>query len=89
MTVRGRAHTLSLHRSRGVVLSWFADQQFVMFMASINPADLGVLVDLMATRKVVHVIDQRYTSLAQVQDAIAYLERGRARGKVVVTLGKS
>jgi len=67
------------------VLSRFVSQKFVMFMAEINKEDLATLGDLMKTGKVTPVIDRRY-SLAEVADALRYLEEGHARGKVVITL---
>ncbi|MDQ3546202.1 MAG: zinc-binding dehydrogenase, partial [Verrucomicrobiota bacterium] len=44
------------------------------------------LRDLMAAGKVTPVIDRSY-KLADVPEAIRYLEKGRARGKVVISLG--
>jgi NADPH:quinone reductase-like Zn-dependent oxidoreductase len=38
---------------------------------------------MMESGQVTPVIDRRY-SLAQVPEAIRYLEKGRARGKVVI-----
>jgi NADPH:quinone reductase-like Zn-dependent oxidoreductase len=48
-------------------------------------ADMQILADLLGTGKLTPVIDRRYT-LAQVPEAIRYLEEGHARGKVVVTV---
>jgi NADPH:quinone reductase-like Zn-dependent oxidoreductase len=39
----------------------------------------------MQAGKVTPVIDRRY-SLSEVPEAIAYLETGRARGKVIITV---
>lgn len=61
----------------------FVDQQMGMFMAELNPADLEVLSELMRSGKLTPVID-RSVSLDEVPEAMAYLESGRARGKVVV-----
>lgn len=66
--------------------SRFGSQKFVMLLASMNKEDLTILRDLMQTGKVTPVIDRRY-SLAQVPQAIEYLETGRARGKVVISVG--
>lgn len=68
------------------VLSRFASQEFGMLLAKLNREDLTVLADLMRSGKVTPVIDRRY-SLSQVPEAIAYLETGRARGKVVIPVG--
>jgi len=56
-----------------------------MLMAELNPEDMGVLRDLLAAGKLKPVIDRRYT-LSEVPAAIAYLEEGRARGKVVIAV---
>jgi NADPH:quinone reductase-like Zn-dependent oxidoreductase len=59
------------------------DEKFAMFFVRLNAADLGVLAGLMQTGTVNSVIDHRYP-LAETATAIAYLEEGRARGKVIV-----
>jgi len=56
-----------------------------VFIAEPSREDLTVLRDLMEAGKVTPVIDRRYT-LSEVRAAIRYLEEGRARGKVVITL---
>ena len=47
--------------------------------------DLEFLKGLLESGKLKPVIDRRY-SLAQVPEAIAYLEEGHAKGKVVITV---
>ena len=54
-------------------------------MANPNSEDLRVLSDFLAEGAVTPVLD-RHFSLAEVPDAIRYLEGGRARGKVVITM---
>jgi NADPH:quinone reductase-like Zn-dependent oxidoreductase len=54
-------------------------------MAKRSKEDLAILRDLMEEGKVTPVIDRRYR-LSEVPEAIAYLETGRARGKVVITV---
>jgi NADPH:quinone reductase-like Zn-dependent oxidoreductase len=56
-----------------------------MLLASLNGEDLRYLAELMRTGKVVPVIDRQYL-LRETKAAIAYLEEGHARGKVVVTV---
>jgi NADPH:quinone reductase-like Zn-dependent oxidoreductase len=56
-----------------------------MILADVNQKDLTFLADLMATGKVKPVIDRTYT-LSQTADALRYLEKGHARGKVVITM---
>src|SRR5215831_429743 len=66
--------------------SKFGKQKFVFFIAQFNHNDLAYLADLMQSGKVTPVIDRTYKSLGEVQDALAYLEQGHARGKVVVNV---
>jgi len=49
--------------------------------------DLLVVQELLGAGKVVPVIDRRYT-LAEVPDAVRYIEEGHARGKVVVSVNQ-
>jgi NADPH:quinone reductase-like Zn-dependent oxidoreductase len=67
------------------IVQAFTDQRFVGFMAEVLTADLEHVASLMEQGKVRSVIDRRY-ALDQVPDAIRYLETGRARGKVVITV---
>jgi NADPH:quinone reductase-like Zn-dependent oxidoreductase len=46
--------------------------------------DVAILRDLVDTGKIKPVIDRRY-GLAQVPEALRYLESGEARGKIVIT----
>jgi NADPH:quinone reductase-like Zn-dependent oxidoreductase len=67
------------------VLSLFVEQEFVSFVSDVNPADLALLSDLAQRGQLTSVIDRRYP-LHEIPAAIRYLESGRARGKVVVSL---
>jgi NADPH:quinone reductase-like Zn-dependent oxidoreductase len=67
------------------VLSRFVSQDLAMFLAQLNKEDLTILGDLMHAGKVRPVIDRQY-SLSEVPEAIRYLEKGHARGKVVISL---
>jgi len=60
-------------------------QRVFMFLASITHDDLLVLRGLIEAGKVRSVIDRTYP-LEEVGAAIAYVEAGHARGKVVVTV---
>lgn len=51
-----------------------------------KPDDLAALKELIETGAVRSVIDRRY-SLAEVPDAIAYVGKGHARGKVIIDVG--
>ncbi len=70
---------------KAMLLSPFVSQEMGMFMADTNQKDLAVLADLMQSGKVKPVIDRTY-KLSAVPAAIAYLEQGHARGKVVITV---
>jgi NADPH:quinone reductase-like Zn-dependent oxidoreductase len=66
-----------------MLLDPFVDQEFSMLLAKIDAGDLEHLARLMREGTVVPVIDRQYP-LAQVPAAIDYLERGHARGKVII-----
>jgi len=69
----------------GWVISPFTSQKFVTIFAELNREDLGTVASLMQSGKVTPVIDRTY-KLSDAAEALRYLERGHARGKVVVTL---
>jgi NADPH:quinone reductase-like Zn-dependent oxidoreductase len=50
-----------------------------------NKKDLETLKTLLEAGKIVPVIDRCY-SLSETAEAMRYLETGRARGKVVITV---
>jgi len=68
-----------------MVLSPFISQKMGMMMADTSPKDLTILADLMQSGKVKPVIDRTY-KLSEVPAAIAYVEEGHARGKVIITV---
>jgi len=80
-----KVRTSLSHALEGLVLSWFVSQNFVMLIARLRQDDLAILGDLIQTGKVTPVIDKFYT-LSEVPEAIRHLERGHARGKVVITV---
>jgi NADPH:quinone reductase-like Zn-dependent oxidoreductase len=63
----------------------FVSQDMRFFLAKLNGKDLAALADLMQSGKVTPVIDRTYP-LSEIREAVAYLETGRARGKVVLTV---
>ncbi|HLY53019.1 MAG TPA: NAD(P)-dependent alcohol dehydrogenase [Steroidobacteraceae bacterium] len=69
----------------GWLLSPFTSQKFSMFLADLNQEDLAVLASLMQSGKMSSAIDRSY-KLSESAQALAYLEKGHARGKVVVTV---
>lgn len=66
-------------------LSRLGSQELRFFLAKLEPGDLELLRELAAAGKVNPVVDRRYR-LDEVQEAMRYLETGRARGKVIVTM---
>jgi NADPH:quinone reductase-like Zn-dependent oxidoreductase len=67
------------------LMSPFISQKIGMMMAQGNKDDLNVLADLMQSGKVTPVIDRTYP-LSEIREAVRYVETGRARGKVIITL---
>ena len=70
---------------RAMVLSRCVGQELGTFIARQNHEDLIVLYGLIESGKVTPVIDRAYP-LAEVPDAIRYLNGGHARGKIVITV---
>src|SRR5438270_494026 len=68
-----------------MVLSPFTSQKMGMMMADANGKDLTILADMMQSGKLKPVIDKTY-KLSEVPAAIAYVEEGHARGKVVISV---
>jgi NADPH:quinone reductase-like Zn-dependent oxidoreductase len=68
-----------------LVLSKIGSQKLALFLARSNKEDLVLISELMATGKVIPVIDRRYR-LSEVGEAFRYAADGHARGKVVITL---
>jgi NADPH:quinone reductase-like Zn-dependent oxidoreductase len=66
-------------------LSPFVSQKLGSFEAKSNQDDLRFLTELSESGQITPVIDRTYP-LCETADAIRYLETGRARGKVVITL---
>jgi NADPH:quinone reductase-like Zn-dependent oxidoreductase len=65
--------------------SHFVKQKMTFLLAHLNPQDLDVLRELIQAGKMTSVIDRRY-ELSEVPEAIRYLEKGHARGKVVIAV---
>lgn len=57
-------------------------------MAKVNKEDLVFIKEFLETGKIVPVIDRRYP-LTETAEALRYLEKGHARGKVIVTVAQS
>src|SRR5215210_8033939 len=70
---------------RAMMVSRFVGQTLGTFVNKENHEDLIVLGELIESGKVTPVIDRTYP-LAEVPEAIRYLEGGHARGKVLITV---
>ena len=70
---------------KAMLLSPFVSQKMGMMLAELNQKDLTALADLMQAGKVTPVIDRTY-KLSELPQAIQYLEKGHARGKVVIAV---
>ncbi len=70
---------------KALLLSPFISQKMSMMMADLTKNDLTTVADLMQSGKVKAVIDRTYP-LSQIAEALRYLEKGHARGKVVITM---
>jgi NADPH:quinone reductase-like Zn-dependent oxidoreductase len=70
---------------RATMLSPFVGQKLGTFVSTPNHEDLLVLKELIESGKVTPVIDRTYP-LAEVPEAMRYLESGHARGKVLITV---
>lgn len=57
----------------------------MMGTAKVKKADLLLIQELLATGKLVPVVDRTYP-LRETAQAIAYLEQGHARGKVMISM---
>jgi NADPH:quinone reductase-like Zn-dependent oxidoreductase len=57
----------------------------MMGVSNANKEDLVFIKELLESGKVVPVIDRRYP-LSETAEAIRYLEKGHARGKVIITV---
>jgi NADPH:quinone reductase-like Zn-dependent oxidoreductase len=75
--------TVTMSILKTLAQSLFSRQKAVMFIARSNQPDLTLLGELVATGKVTPVVD-RTCKLDETPEALAYLEKGHARGKVVI-----
>jgi NADPH:quinone reductase-like Zn-dependent oxidoreductase len=95
LTPRGRCVLVGAPKQAGVgwvllrmlkAAAWsrFLRQTFVFFIARMKSEDLESLCRLMQTGRIRPIIDRRY-SLTDTGKAIAYVEEGHARAKVIIT----
>ena len=69
----------------GPLLTATRGKKTTSFLARLDNSDLVFLGELLASGSLVPVIDRRYP-LSEAADAIAYLEKGHAQGKVILTV---
>jgi NADPH:quinone reductase-like Zn-dependent oxidoreductase len=69
------------------LLKPFVKQDLSFMMSHINRDDLVILRDLMQSGKLTPVVEQTYP-LRKIAEAVTYLETGRARGKIVITMAE-
>ncbi|MGE0582350.1 MAG: NAD(P)-dependent alcohol dehydrogenase [Steroidobacteraceae bacterium] len=69
---------------KALFVSWFVDQDMAFFVSHASTADVETLARMMASGQVTPVVDRGYP-LAEVAQAMRYLEAGHARGKVILT----
>jgi NADPH:quinone reductase-like Zn-dependent oxidoreductase len=70
---------------RAVLMGRFVSQTVAPYMTKRSRDDLVLLKDLIEAGKVTPVIDRSYP-LNEVAEAMRYLEKGHAQGKVVITV---
>ena len=69
----------------GPLISRTGSRKMGAMMARINQKDLAIIIELLETGKVKPIIDRRYP-LSEVPEALRYLGKGHARGKIVITI---
>ena len=73
---------------QGAWVSKTGSQKIAPMNANINPKDLGILKGLIEAGKVKPVINRCY-SFNEIPEAVGYVAKGHARGKVVITMEQS
>ena len=68
-----------------LVWSRFGAKKMVFFLARMSKEDPITVGEFMAAGKVTPVIDKHYP-LSEAAEAFRYMEKGHARGKVIITL---
>ena len=68
-----------------IVVSLFVSQKYATFVAKANSEDLNVIREMMASGKVMPVIDRAF-DLSETAEAMRYQDLGHARGKLVITV---
>jgi NADPH:quinone reductase-like Zn-dependent oxidoreductase len=68
-----------------IVVSFFVSQRYATFVAKVNTNDLNVISEMMASGKVIPVVD-RVFDLNETAEAMRYQDQGHAHGKVVIAI---
>jgi NADPH:quinone reductase-like Zn-dependent oxidoreductase len=84
----GRLRGGSERALRATALTPFVGQKLGTFVAWVKGADLAELTELVEAGHVTPRVDRTYP-LSRAVEAIQYLQAGRARGKVVITVAES
>jgi NADPH:quinone reductase-like Zn-dependent oxidoreductase len=82
---RGRVLGPFTRAIRGLLLNAVVPETIALLTARWNAEDLAILAGLVEAGRVAPVIDSTY-ALEHTADAIRYLETGRARGKVIISI---
>ena len=83
--VPDRATGILARTTGALVWSRLGSKKMIFFIARMNKEDLTAVGEFMATGKVTPVIDRRYP-LSEASEAFRYVEKGHARGKVVIAV---
>jgi NADPH:quinone reductase-like Zn-dependent oxidoreductase len=78
-----RAADLVTGLIRAAVWSWFGAKKMTFLVARMNKEDLTTVGEFMASGKMKPVTDRRYR-LCDAREAFRYMEKGHARGKVII-----
>ena len=81
----GRSLTPLAHLTQAVLVSRLTKQRVRMFIAKIRRHDLLALVEFAEAGKLTPIVERTYP-LSQAPDALAELETGHTRGKIVITI---
>jgi NADPH:quinone reductase-like Zn-dependent oxidoreductase len=92
LTPRGKCVMVGAPKTMGTILARVLESmfrpRFTFFIAKLKKEDLQVLCDLITSGRVKPVIDKCYP-LCDTAGALAYVESGHARGKVIVNVESS